>query len=231
MILDSYDNEGQIRFAISRFDKKYRKILDMCFYQEQDGIFCKDFPKEYPHIDKVRKNFENHGKKMFDQIGYFSNIPWEEALLSFCQMVEGYDIDWWLVGSCASCLRGIELNPHDVDIMIDSKDVAIISQIFSDYLIEPLVDTKGWMTKDFGVIFFKARIDIASDPVKELDDPLPVDCGPTARDNLETINWRGFPVRIPPIEFQLNSNRIRGRYKRVELIEKYIQIHSHMSRS
>jgi hypothetical protein len=65
------------------------------------------------------------------------------------------------------------MNPHDVDIMTDSKSIEEITDVFSDYLIEPIVDTNGWLTKDFGVIFLHARIDIASDPQEILDIPEP----------------------------------------------------------
>jgi len=140
----------------------------------------------------------------------------------FCEKVKGYNIDWWLTGSCASCIRGISLKPHDVDIMVDSKDVYLIEDIFAENLIEPVVDTGGWLTKDFGVIFLNARIDIASDPVESLDDPIPVDCGPTAKKSLEIINWEGFEIKVPPIELQLNANKIRNRLDRAKLIEDYI---------
>jgi hypothetical protein len=106
--------------------------------------------------------------------------------------------------------------------MVDSCDVAKISDIFSDHLIEPIVDTNGWVTKDFGVIFRHARIDIASDPQESLDDPEPIDCGPYAKANLEEVNWRGFVIRVPPLQLSLNVNKQRGRTDRVEAIENYL---------
>ncbi|MTI79475.1 MAG: hypothetical protein FH758_01130 [Firmicutes bacterium] len=160
---------------------------------------------------------------MFSQLGYFSPVPWEEALYEFVKKVNGKGIGWWLTGSCAACIRGIKLNPHDVDIMINSKDVDRINDVFDGYIIEPIVDTNGWLTKDFGVIFLHARIDIASDPLACLDDPEPVDCGPYARANLEEITWRGYVIKVPPLELQLNVNRRRGRLDRVKLIEEYIK--------
>ncbi len=214
--------ESKIRFSISNFDEKYREILKMCFYNELNGVYYKNFSADYQYMDNVRKNFELFAEDMFKQLGYYSEIPWEDALKLFCQRVEGYNIDWWLTGSCASCLRGIALKPHDVDIMVDSKDIHLIESLFSEYLIEPIVNTGGWLTKDFGVIFLKARIDIASDPVESLDDPIPVDCGPTAKRNLETIRWADFDIRIPPIELQLNANKRRNRVDRIKLIESYI---------
>ena len=159
---------------------------------------------------------------MFDQLGYFKPTPWKKALFDFSREMDDKNIDWWLTGSCAVCIRGISLQPHDVDIMVDSSDVSRISDIFSDYLIEPIVDTNGWLTKDFGVIFKHSRIDIASDPQIVLDDPEPIDCGPYANANLEEVNWKGFSIRVPPLQLSLNANKRRGRNDRVEIIEKYL---------
>ena len=223
MKLDSIEHDGKIRFSISEIDMKYEEILKMCFYNLENEVYYKDFPIDYPYMKQVRKNFAESGEVMFNQLGYFTEIPWEKALMAFCKIIEGHNIDWWLTGSCAACLRGIDFKPHDVDIMINSGDVEKISEIFSTYLIEPIIDTNGWLTKDFGVIFLYARIDIASDPVKSLDDPVPIDCGPIAKDNLEIINWNGYKIRIPLVEYQLNSNRMRGRKERVKLIEKYLK--------
>ncbi|KAA3664609.1 MAG: hypothetical protein DWQ04_04860 [Chloroflexi bacterium] len=158
---------------------------------------------------------------MFDQLGNFEPIPWESALLDFAKAVEDSDINWWLTGSCAVCIRGIPLRPHDVDIMVDSNDVERISDIFSDYLIEPIIDTGGWVTKDFGVIFKHARIDIASDPQSSLDDPEPLDCGPFAKANLEQVVWQGFNIQVPSLQLSLNANRRRGRTERVKAIKEY----------
>jgi len=85
------------------------------------------------------------------------------------------------------------------------------------------VDTNGWVTRDFGVLFWHARIDLASDPVAELDNPEPIDCGPYAREHLETIRWRGLDIKVPPIELTLAANKRRKRFERVKLIEEFLR--------
>jgi hypothetical protein len=115
------------------------------------------------------------------------------------------------------------MNPHDVDIMTDSKSIGEIAEVFSEYLIEPIVDTNGWLTREFGVIFLHTRIDIASDPQEILDIPQPVDCGPYAKNNLETIEWNGYEIKLPPLELQLTANKKRRRMDRVKLIEDFIR--------
>jgi len=215
--------DEKVIFRISEFHPKYERILQMCFYENDGEGYIKVYPKNARHLDKIKKRYFEKAKLMFDQLGYFVPVPWEKALMEFCKRTQGTNINWWLTGSCAACIRGIKMYPHDVDIMTDSKSVEEITDVFSDYLIEPIVDTNGWLTKDFGVIFLHARIDIASDPQKILDIPDPVDCGPYAKNNLEIINWNGYEIKIPPLELQLTANKKRERIDRVKLIEDFMR--------
>lgn len=102
--------------------------------------------------------------------------------------------------------------------MIDSRCVTAVTDRFADVLIEPIVDTGGWLTKDFGVLFWHARIDIASDPAAVLDNPEPADCGPYARQHLEEVQWQGRTFLVPPLELQEAVNQRRGRLDRAALI-------------
>lgn len=220
----SFENcKEDVIFRVHDFDQRYEDVLKMCFYQKDGDSYVKSFPKSTKLLEKIQNHFLNNAEEMFSQLGYFSHVPWEDALYEFAKKVDGSGIDWWLVGSCAACIRGIKMNPHDVDIFIDSKDIDKVNELFGDYIIEPIIDTNGWLTKDFGVIFLHARIDIATDPHPCLDDPEPVDCGPYARNNLEEVTWRGYKIKIPPVELQLNANKKRGRDERVRLIEDYLQ--------
>jgi hypothetical protein len=56
-----------------------------------------------------------------------------------------------------------------------------------------------------------------------LDNPEPIDCGPYAKNNLETMNWEGYTIKVPPLELQLNVIKLRGRIDRVKKTEEYIQ--------
>lgn len=223
MKIDTRREGDQIFFEISESDAKYSSVFDLCFYEKGDGVYFKKFSVSYPYMDEVVRNFKSHGAIMFDQLGYFRPVPWQKALLAFCRRMEGQSIDWWLTGSCAACIRGIELDPHDVDIFVDSRDVSKMASLFRHELIEPIVDTKGWLTKDFGVIFLHARIDIATDPSAVLDDPVPLDCGPFAQEHLEAVQWEGYEILVPPVELQINANRRRGRKERVLKLEEYRQ--------
>jgi hypothetical protein len=209
---------NQILFRLDDVDPRYDSVLLQCFWQRDDRGWFRPYPAEAPQLDRIMPYFAANAERMFAQLGYFEQVPWQEALLAFADRAAGSDIDWWLTGSCAACIRDIPLNPHDVDIMIDSRSVPTVTELFSDVLIEPLVDTGGWLTKDFGVLFWHARIDIASDPAVCLDDPEPADCGPYAWEHLQEIQWRGRVFRVPPLELQAAVNHRRGRLDRAALI-------------
>ena len=222
----TFDENGEVvHYRIHNFDKKYEPILQSCFYQQVENGYIKIYPRHAKYLDNMMVRYAAHAQEMFDQLGYFQAAPWEKGLEQFCQKIDRAGIDWWLTGSCAACIRGIELQPHDIDIMIDSKDVENMTELFQDVLIEPIVDTHGWVTKDFGVIFMDVRIDIASDPDPILDHPDPIDCGPYARDHIETLHWNGHDIRIPPIELQITANKKRGRHNRVKKMEEYVRNH------
>ncbi len=210
-------------YRLSDFDPLYEEAFRMCFYEQDEEGYYKKFPLSYRYTGKVIRRFEKYAKEMFDQLLYRINVPWEEALECFCRRVKDSGISWWLTGSCATCIRGIALNPHDVDIIIESRDCALVEEIFADELIEPLRDTSGWVTKDFGVIFLKARIDIASDPSPQIDLPEPGDCGPEAISRLEVVEWRGYQIKVPPLELQIGVNKRRGRTERAEAIEAFLR--------
>ena len=103
--------------------------------------------------------------------------------------------------------------------MIDHADADAVANLFADVTIEPMVDTGGWLTRDFGVLFLHARIDVASDPSERLDDPEPVDCGPHARRHLESVRYRGHDIKVPPLHLHVAVNRRRGRNARADLIQ------------
>lgn len=207
---------------ISDFPSEYKAVFENSFYSLEGGSYIKRFPKDTPNITRIMTNFEKYAEEMFSQMGYFSKARWEEALLDFVNKLDGTDIDWWLTGSCATCLRGIAIEPHDIDIMLHSEDIYKINEIFADYIVEPIMISKGFVVANFGVMFINARVDLAFDPESFVDNPDPVDFGPYAMQNLEEIIWNGHKIKIPLLELQLNVNKRRGRYDRVKAIEDFL---------
>lgn len=222
MRVSTTEDASDVLFVISEFSQEYEEIFKNAYYSPEDGSYVKRFPKDTPNISRIRDNWVNCAAEMFAQMGYFRTVRWEEALLGFIDRVRGHDIRWWLTGSCATCVRGVAIQPHDVDIMLHSEDIEKVSQLFADCIIEPIRSSKGWVVANFGVLFMGARVDLAFDPEDFVDNPEPTDFGPYAMKNLEEVDWRGQTVRIPPLELQMAVNKRRGRDDRVAAIEEYL---------
>lgn len=219
----SIENCGEeVLYVVSEVPKGYEQILIDQYYSLDDGRYIKKYSSRIKNIQEISRNYLRYAEEMFKQMGYFTEVKWKEALQAFLERIEGTGIEWWLTGSCALALRGIPIVPHDVDIMLDSKDISKINEIFSDVIIEPIEATEMWVVKHFGVMFLNARIDIAFDPEDYVDTPHPTDFGPYAKKHLEEIVFKGYPIKIPPLQLQLEVNKRRGRSDRVKAIEDYL---------
>lgn len=219
----AFRSVGQhISFELHDVDPALDAVLEQCFWQHDGKVWHRFYPQSAPHLAVVMERFAEHAEEMFLQLAYLRPVRWEEALLAFAGRAIDAGITWWLTGSVAACIRGVPLDPHDVDIMIDHADAAAVADAFADVTVEPVIDTGGWLTRDFGVLFWHGRIDIASDPAAVLDQPEPIDCGPYARRHLEVVDYHGFEIHIPPLGLQVAANRRRGRLARADLLQAYM---------
>lgn len=218
------EDEQSIYFRVTDFPKEYESVLKNSYFTFDEYGCYKKFSKSIDNIEQVKTNFAAYAEEMFAQQGYFKPVLWEDALLAFIEKVRGKDIDWWLTGSCATCVRGINIEPHDVDIMLNSKDIEKIKDILCDYIVEPIIDSKGWIVDYFGVLFLNARIDLAFDPAEWVDSQGKADFGPYASNHLEEVVWKGNMIKVPPLQLQLDANKNRQRLDRVKAIEDFLRI-------
>lgn len=220
----TFECEGDhVALRVSDYDPKYEDVLRSCFYTKEAEGYVKRFPATLPHLDAIGAHYARHMAEMLSQLGRFTPTRWQDALLAVVQRLEGSGLFWWLTGSCSAAIRGVPLEPHDIDLMFDSPDFEAMGNLFADCTIEPFIETGGWVTRHFGVVFLHARIDMAGDPQPCLDDPEPADCGPYARAHLETVRWMGHDILVPPLHLLVSVNRRRGREERAQLIEQVLR--------
>ncbi|MBN1409726.1 MAG: hypothetical protein JW969_02705, partial [Spirochaetales bacterium] len=131
-------------------------------------------------------------------------------------------VKWWLAGSGALYVRGLEVKPHDLDVMTYKTGIEAIRRMVSPYIVEPFHHVNGWVVKGFGVVHYRTRIDFAFEPEDWVDDNGPVDFGPHAQSHLEKVVWHGHEILVPPVELHIAPNEARGRHDRVALIKNYM---------
>ncbi len=80
-------------------------------YEHFEGGFRKAYPTNTPHLAQICRNFTRYVPDLIEQRAGIQRIPWELALESLLQLLQGTQLDWWLVGSAALAVRGIEVYP------------------------------------------------------------------------------------------------------------------------
>ncbi len=149
-------------------------------------------------------------------------VPWDDALLEVLRRVEGEGLDWWLYGSAALAVRGLDVQPGDVDLNVADAEAA--GRRVADVLGAPVARFTGWVAGSAGRAFCHAIVEWLSDPRPELDDPAaPHEQGPFVVDELETVRWRGHEVRVPRLLVQLRVCEERGLTERAALIRSALR--------
>lgn len=84
---------------------------------------------------------------------YMINENFKKAIKIIHKLMNENKIKWALIGSTNMQLQGINVNPHDLDIVVQLKDLEKIREIFSDYnasavkKLKPLTDEPSWEVK------------------------------------------------------------------------------------
>jgi hypothetical protein len=77
----------------------------------------------------------------------------------------------------------------------------------------------GWRSRSWGGAFVNARVDWVGGVTAEVDLPDVTDFGPAAASRLETVRWREWQVRVPPLDLQRAVCERRGLAARVAIID------------
>lgn len=212
----------RVYFVVDEVEPGYHEALLNLAFQQVDDSFRRGFPADGLHLDQAYLNFRRCAEEMILQTAGVLPVPWESALAAFLQAVDGHDIDWWLTGSAALALRGLEVVPRDLDLVVAAADSARLGDLLYDHLIEPVMPVTDWFCEWWGRAFLHARIEWVGGVNETADEPAVSDYGPVASSRLETVVWKGYPVRVPPLELQLMVNEKRGLMDRVDMIRQLL---------
>ena len=183
--------------------------VDELGFERMGAVSVRRFPAGAPYAAHVGSRFEECAERMVYQAARIDKTPWRPALedlLARCADVDG----WFLAGSAALAVRGVAVDPRDIDLVaVDADTCARLAAALEDVLVEPLVDGASLGERWFRA-FSRARIECVGAPHASHDEPHPSDFGPFAAARLTTANWRGWDIRVPPLELQLASRQRRG---------------------
>jgi len=212
---------AQTAFVVLDLDPAYHDAL-RDLYPEGDP-FAQRYPTKTPHLDRIYANFARDAETMIDQTARTQPANWEQALDAFLRVVAPLDLDWWLCGSAALAVRGLDIAPRDIDLSVSDADAHRLGAALLDHLVEPVSPTPGWFCNWFGRAFLYARVEWVGGVDERADRPHVSDFGPTAATRAQTVTWHGFGLRVPPLELQLEVSHRRGLADRVTEIERALQ--------
>lgn len=196
----------------------------MGYGQVADGRFATQWFREGAQVDRYFEHFAASIETMILQSARLVPVPWEDALLEFVRRVRGTALRWWLYGSAALAVRGLAIEPGDIDINV--SDTWLAGRLFDDVLVAPVSEMRGWVAKSGGRAFRSAIIEWLADPLVEYDDAAaPHEQGPLIISQLETVHWHGHAIRLPPLSAQLHVCERRGLNGRADLIRRAMDGH------
>jgi uridine kinase len=181
---------GRAEFRASPVNAAIGQTLEAMGFESSNGLFVRRFP-DSPDVPAIFERFSSDIDEMILQKQRARPAPWDRTLDVVATRLTG-EVDWWLAGSAALAIRGIDCRPRDVDIVVD--DARRTGRLLEDLLVEPVRPMVGWVAGWFGRAFAGALIewvaDVHSDDPRTGSDPKSAD--PAAR--LEAVTWRGHTI-------------------------------------
>lgn len=172
------------------------RLVKMGWLLGDDGVFVRQVAAT-PDVELIFENFTAHLEEMVLQSARVRPTRWEVGLEAFLDRVEGTGLNWWLYGSGALAVRGIEVEPGDLDFAVDDAMLA----------------GEQWT----GRAFYGATLEWLAGAHPSGSSP-PHEQEPAARAHLEAVTWRGRYVPVPELGLQLAVANQRGLRDRARLI-------------
>lgn len=215
------ERDGALVYRVVEREGVSDQALAGMFYQETDGVFERTYPPRllFPHDDLPAMEARANCHLARELSGTFSRDALDAALERVCDLHRDAGVDWWLAGSAALYVQGLDVRPHDIDVLTARTELERLVPVVAPRVVEPFHDSTGWVVRGFGVADFGCRVDYAFDPEPWVDQAGPVDFGPYAAAHTRAVLWHGRTVRVPPLETHLPANRARGRDALVAQIE------------
>lgn len=176
-----------------------------------------NFIKQYDNVKDFNccaENFTKYGETSIKQQLRIVPTYWEKALDSFISEIKKLDVNWYVHGSTALALWGIDVTPKDVNIIVANySDFDKVRDHFYKVAIRPIERCENWVMSGLGELFMEATIGISFHN-KELE--------PYDMSKLGKIVHNGEEIYVSSLEMLKQDNEYFNRPERVRLIEERI---------
>ncbi len=136
---------------------------------------------------------------------------------------------WALLGSTASSLQGLPVEPPDIDVATTVPGAYLVSGCLIDYMRNPVRygETENYASH-FGIFDIEGvRVEVMGDLIIRGEGGV-IDTSlhfTRWSDKVRVVDVDGIAAPCVPLEWQLVANLIIGRYDRSQLIAEFFQTH------
>ena len=206
-------------FVVRTDEPAFKEALAELFFAPSGDEFTRSFPPDAPGLADAYARFEACARELLEQTARLRPAPWAHALREAAARLDRAGTEWFLCGSAALAVRGIDVEPRDLDLVV--ADHARAAAAFADALIEPVARDagRGWISAWFGRAFLGARVEWIAGVYPEA--PEPNEFGADAAARLEAVDWEGRRIRVTPLDLQLAVSERRGLEDRVAGIRSF----------
>ena len=198
-------------------DEKYWAYFKEDLWWQIGSSFIKSFDN-VKDFEYCAENFTKYGELSMKQQLKIIPTPWEKALDLFISEMEKINVDWYVHGSTAMALWGIDVAPKDVNVIIPShSDFDQVRNHFYKFAIRPIERCENWIMSGLGYIFMEATIGIAFHN-KELE--------PYDMNQLGKVIYNGSEVSVSSLDMLRQDNAQYNRQDRVDLIDDKLKQYS-----
>lgn len=164
----------------------------------------------------ISGNFSRLGQAMFQSM--LSDFDWEIPLQLLAQKFAEQRVEWYLIGSVSDIARGIVVKPHDIDIVVHTKDFHKVRDIcytdFSESVILPFLDDqKLCPLRCFGRLFLAGvLVEIAADEKWNFEN---------RQQKYEKLVWNGYDLYVEALSLRYQIEISRNRKDRIKAFNEY----------
>lgn len=210
-----YESETEFVLSVEDVPPELEDNLRHAWFEPRDRGYVKAYPRDMhgagvTEADKqaVRRNFARLGPAMFA-----GEFDWSAVLESIAVRFRDNGVEWYLIGSASEAVLGVNISPHDLDIIVRPEDFFRVRDLFAECVVEPFVDNQGaWLVRYFGRLCVGgAMVDIAADEKMNPD-----------QHRYDRVSWRSYDVFVEPLTARYLVEIERRREDRIRAIEAYM---------
>jgi hypothetical protein len=244
-----YETGSEFNFCVEDVGNvQLEDVIQHMAWRKTDGKFLLSYPQsafsDQREKELISNNFSRLGQAMFETL--LSEIDWETSLEMLAQIFNENRIEWYIVGSVGDALRGVNIKPFDIDIVVHTRDYCKAKDIcylnFPDSVIAPFTGSEDISPskyfdnpmeyfinplKYFGRLFLAgAMIDVAADEIWDLEsrqsEHKKTMWHGYEQSAYEKNVWRDHSIYLESLQHRYQIEIARNRKDRIEAIEKFM---------